>query len=86
MVFFAQLMHRLHQRGCIVRVGELGNPVPQVEHMPTAESITGKYLFHFVAYDFRRRKQDIRIQIALQRNLVRSPSSSYSVLLPLSGT
>ena len=67
MIFFAQFMHRLHQDGSVIRVGELRNSVSEVEHMAATVTVAAQDLFHLVVDDFGCGKQHVRVQVALQR-------------------
>ena len=55
-VLAAQLMHRLHQRGRIVRIGELRNAMPQIKHMAAAVTVASQYSLCLGTNNFRRGK------------------------------
>jgi len=58
-------MHRIDQHGDIFWRRELRYAVSQIEDMPAAMAECAQNLLRMLAYDFRTREQNCRIEIAL---------------------
>jgi len=70
MVLNADFVHRIDQRGDILRIDVWCDPVAEVEYMAAAIAEVGQYVGNLPADGFRIGGHDRRIHIALQGNPV----------------
>src|SRR5258706_7370222 len=71
-------VYRVHQRRYVLGRGELGNAVAEIENAATSVSVAGQYLGRLPAYDFRRRQEHSRVEIALHGDAITDSSARLS--------